>query len=85
MQRGLLNLPPSEWVFGAWHYPLTDGAWVTYFGDLVGTGPGAGMGLMFVCTALLGAFVTLAAYTIPAVRHVEDQLPDFDEEVGTTA
>jgi MFS family permease len=43
------------------------------FGGLVGTGPGAGMGLMFACTCLLGTLTCLIGYSIPAVRHVEDE------------
>jgi hypothetical protein len=43
------------------------------FGGLVGTGPGAGMGLMFACTCLLGTLTCLIGYSIPAVRHVDDE------------
>lgn len=49
------------------------------FGWLVGTGPGAGMALMFVCTSFLGVAMSLSGYTLRAVRHVEDDLPDHDE------
>ncbi len=55
------------------------GALVSTLGWLVGTGPGAGMGLMFVITAILGTFVGLAGYLFPAVRNVEDIMPDHDE------
>jgi DHA3 family macrolide efflux protein-like MFS transporter len=48
------------------------------FGPLVGTGPGAGMALMFVGTATLGSLMSVLAYLFPAVRHVETDLPDFD-------
>jgi MFS family permease len=51
------------------------------FGGLVGTGPGAGMGLMFVVTGLLGILVGLMGYAIPAVRNAEEILPDHDAEV----
>jgi hypothetical protein len=54
------------------------GAWAGAFGWLVGTGPGAGMGLMFVFTGLLGAAVGLGGYLFPAVRNVEDIMPDHD-------
>lgn len=57
-----------------------DGALATAFGPLVGTGPGAGMALMFVGTATLGCLMSLLAYLFPAVRHVERDLPDFDAE-----
>jgi DHA3 family macrolide efflux protein-like MFS transporter len=48
------------------------------FGDLVGTGPGAGMGLMFVITGLLAAATGLSGYLFPTVRDVEDILPDHE-------
>ncbi len=44
------------------------------FGWLVGTGPGAGMALMFVCTSLLGMLTGLAGFLLPAVRNVENVL-----------
>lgn len=45
---------------------------------LVGTGPGAGMALMFTITGILCAFAGLAAYAFPTVRDVEDILQDHD-------
>jgi hypothetical protein len=50
------------------------------FGGLVGTGSGAGMSLIFIITALLGTVVSLAGYLVPAIRNIEDILPDYDEE-----
>ena len=49
-----------------------------FFEPLVGSGPGAGMGLIFVITGLLGAAVGLAGYVIPVIRNAEDILPDHD-------
>jgi hypothetical protein len=43
---------------------------------LVGAGPGAGMGLMFVVAGALLLVASLAVYAIPAVRRLEDDLPD---------
>ena len=57
----------------------------TGLGMLVGTGPGAGMALMFVGTGLLGALFGLAGYAFPAIRYAEDILPDHDAESATTA
>lgn len=54
------------------------GPLVPLFGWLVGTGPGAGMALTFVVCGLAGSLVGLAGYLLPAVREVEDRLPDFD-------
>jgi MFS family permease len=49
------------------------------FAWLVGTGPGAGMALMFVCTSILGMVMSLSGYLFPAVRNIEGALPDHDE------
>ena len=51
--------------------------WAHLFGWLVGVGPGAGMGLLFVITSLIGALAALLGYTIPAVRNIETILPDY--------
>ena len=59
------------------------GALVDAFSWLVGTGPGAGIALMFVFSGLLGAAVALVAYTIPAIRNAEAILPDYDEKMET--
>ncbi len=52
------------------------------FGPLVGTGPGAGMALMFVGTATFGGLTSLLMYAFPAVRRVESDLPDHDAPGG---
>ncbi|MGB1254098.1 MAG: MFS transporter, partial [Candidatus Promineifilaceae bacterium] len=54
------------------------GMWASQLGWLVGTGAGAGMGLMFVCTATLGCAIALSAYLSPAIRNVERDLEDYD-------
>lgn len=51
--------------------------WAGLLGWLVGVGPGAGMGLLFVITSLIGATAALLGYTIPAVRNIETILPDY--------
>ncbi|MCA9977862.1 MAG: hypothetical protein KC413_19010, partial [Anaerolineales bacterium] len=64
------------------------GAWVGTFGWLVGTGPGAGMGLMFVITGLAGVLIGLSGYLFPVIRHAETLLPDHvaaTDEGGETA
>jgi len=53
------------------------GAWAPQLGWLVGIGPGAGIGLLFVVTSLIGALAALLGYTIPAVRNIETILPDY--------
>jgi len=54
------------------------GAWAGMFGWLVGTGPGAGMGLMFVGTAIGGTLMSLSGYLFRSIRQVEDDPPDHD-------
>jgi DHA3 family macrolide efflux protein-like MFS transporter len=50
----------------------------TLFGGLVGSSTGSGMALMFVITGIMGGLVGLAGYAVPAVRNVEELLPDYD-------
>lgn len=61
------------------------GALSESLGWLVGTGPGAGIGMMFVCTSILGTIMALAGYLFPAVRHVESDLPDHDAAAAYSA
>jgi len=51
------------------------------FGWLVGTGPGAGMALIFVFTGILTALIGLLGYAFRAVREVEKILPDHGQEI----
>jgi hypothetical protein len=51
---------------------------------LVGSGPGAGIGLMFVLAGLLQAAVGLGGYAFPAVRNAETLIPDHDEALTAT-
>ena len=55
------------------------GALSSTFGGLVGTGPGAGMGLMFVLAGAIAALIAVLAYTVPTLREVESHIPDHDE------
>jgi DHA3 family macrolide efflux protein-like MFS transporter len=45
---------------------------------LVGDRPGAGMGMMFVIAGALILALSVAVYAIPAVRHLETDLPDYE-------
>lgn len=49
------------------------------FGGLVGTGPGAGMGLIIFFCGAFTIFIGAIGYFIPAVRDAEAILPDHDE------
>jgi len=50
-----------------------------FFSGLVGTGPGAGMGLLTIFCCLACALVGLSGYYFPAIRNLEDILPDHDQ------
>ena len=54
------------------------GAFAQFFQPLVGSGPGAGMGLLFVFSGIFGAVAALSGYLIPVIRNVETLLPDHD-------
>jgi hypothetical protein len=52
-------------------------AWVI-FEPIVGSGPGAGMGLVQVVTGIIILLVTLGVYGSAAVRQLEVHLPDYE-------
>jgi hypothetical protein len=58
---------------------MAGGSLTGLFSSLVGTGPGAGMSLMFVFGGLLALGVCLAGYLFPVLRNAEDLLPDHDQ------
>jgi len=71
----VLTGPLADWVFEP---AMRDGGSLApVFGWLLGTGPGAGMALMFVITGILGVLIGLVAYMIPVIRNAEDILPDY--------
>jgi len=61
------------------------GTFAQFFQPLVGSGPGAGMGLLFVFSGIFGAVAALSGYLIPAVRQIETRLPDYDAPPKPTA
>ena len=46
------------------------------FGQILGTGPGRGIGLLFVSMGLLLVLITAISCLSPHLRRVEDELPD---------
>ncbi len=50
-------------------------------GKLVGVGAGAGMGAMFLITAVCGCLMSLSGYLFPAIRNVESALPDHGFDI----
>ncbi len=69
--------------------PLTDGwleptmrqggSLVESFSWLVGSGPGAGIALLFIATGFITALVGLSGYLFRAIRDAELLLPDHDQ------
>ncbi|MEL7314499.1 MAG: MFS transporter [Cyanobacteria bacterium J06559_3] len=56
----------------------SDGWLAPSFGPLLGTGPGAGMALLYTLTASLMLLVGLAGYGFRTLRSVETILPDVE-------
>ena len=57
---------------------MSDGGMLadSLIGTLMGTGPGRGIGLMFVISGLLAVIVSGLTYLNPRIRNVEQELPD---------
>ena len=71
----LISGPLADYVFE----PLmSEGGLLanTLIGALLGSGPGRGIGLMFVIAGLLGVIVSGMTYLNPRIRNVEQELPD---------
>ena len=47
------------------------------FGWLVGVGPGSGFGLMILLCGIGGTLIGLSGFLIPAIRNVDQYLPDY--------
>jgi len=68
--------PLADWIFEPAMTP--GGALAPVFSWLVGTGPGAGMALVFVLMGLIGTLPCLMGYSLSSVRNIEDILPDHE-------
>lgn len=66
--------PLADYVFGPLMVP--DGPLAGSVGQLIGVGPGRGIGLMFMVIGALTMIVTVVAYLYPRLRLMEDELPD---------
>jgi DHA3 family macrolide efflux protein-like MFS transporter len=54
----------------------TGGLLAGSIGQLIGVGPGRGIGLMFITLGALTMLVTVVAYQYPRLRLLEEELPD---------
>ncbi|MCB0114249.1 MAG: MFS transporter [Caldilineaceae bacterium] len=70
----LLAGPLADRIFEPAMMP--GGALAGLFGGLVGVGPGAGMALILVLMGVFSGVVGLSGYLTPAVRRVEELIPD---------
>jgi hypothetical protein len=70
--------PLADYVFEPAMKP--EGNLAPIFGTIFGTNSGAGMALLYVMCALCMLLVGLVGYAFPALRDVEDLLPDYDVE-----
>lgn len=68
--------PLADFVFEPAMRP--GGALEPVFGGIVGTGPGAGMALVFLLTGALGVAVAAVGFATSTVRRVEALIPDHD-------
>lgn len=59
---------------------LEGGPLASSVGQVIGVGPGRGVGLMFIILGLCNVLVAAAGYLSPRVYHVEDDLPDAVQE-----
>jgi hypothetical protein len=57
----------------------SDGWLANTFGWLVGTDPGSGMSLVIILCSFGGMIALSSGFLIPAVRNVEDILPDHEQ------
>jgi MFS transporter, DHA3 family, macrolide efflux protein len=57
---------------------MPDGSLAPFFGGLVGTGPGAGMGLLIFICGILSALAGMSGYLFRSARDVETVIPDHD-------
>jgi hypothetical protein len=53
------------------------GALVGMFGWLVGTGPGAGFGLLILICAIGGTLIGLSGYLVKEIRDLGENMPDY--------
>lgn len=53
-----------------------DGAWANSVGQIIGTGPGRGIGFIYIVLGFLSILITVIAFLYPRIRRLEDELPD---------
>jgi MFS family permease len=62
---------------------LRKGGLLTHtLGPWIGTGPGRGIGLMFIVLGAVGCLLAAIGYWHPRIRHLEQELPDMIADVA---
>jgi MFS family permease len=74
--------PLADYIFEPAMQP--GGSLSDNLGWLFGVGPGAGMGVLIAITGVLGAFVGIIGYAVPAIYQAEILLPDHDQTQKAT-
>lgn len=78
----LIGGPLADRVFAPAMAP--DAPLAQTLGGILGTGDGAGLGLMMVVFGFFGIFVGIGGFLTPAVRNAETLLPDHDQPVDVS-
>lgn len=77
----------AGWLADGLFEPLMQegGRLAPWLGPWIGTGPGRGIGLLFVAAGMAGCLLAVIGYWHPRIRHLEDELPDMiaDNMVAT--
>jgi MFS family permease len=73
--------PLSEQLFEPWM--AQGGRLASIFGPLIGTGPGRGIGLMFVIAGVLYMLCASVILIHPRIRKLEGELPDAIQDPAT--
>ena len=69
----------AGWLADRFFEPMmADGGGV--LGTMFGSGPGRGIGLMFVLSGVMVIVTALVAWTSPRIRNLETEIPDLEEQ-----
>ena len=51
-------------------------------GSIIGSGPGRGIGLMYVLAGLFTMVIVAVAWNLPSIRNLETEVPDLAPATG---
>lgn len=78
----LLAGPLADYVFKP--LLLVDGPLAGSIGQVIGVGPGRGIGLLFIVLGLLTIGITLSGAAYTRLRSIEDESPDVEQKETST-